>query len=253
VAEGLNGGGVQFVTTADYEAMSRRAAVFVERAVRKEPELLLCLATGSSPTRMYQVLGETSAKEPSLFSRATVIKLDEWGGLPPEHPATCETYLRRHVLAPLGVTVDRYVGFRADARDPRAECERVAAALGGRRIGLSVLGLGVNGHLGFNEPGDALHAHAHVASLSAESQAHPMVRETGAVVSFGLTLGMADLLHSRRVLLLVNGPHKREPLRRLLSGEITTRFPASLLWLHPDVTCVFDEAAAGAAKGPGSA
>ena len=235
---------MQFVSSDDYEAMSHRAAVFIERAARKEPDLLLCLATGSSPTRAYEMLGEAAAKEPSLFSRVTVVKLDEWGGLPPDHPATCETYLRRLVLAPLHVTAERYLGFVGDARPPRAECDRVAAALFGRRIGLCVLGLGINGHVGFNEPGDALHAHAHVATLAPESQAHPMVRDTGAAVSYGLTLGMADILQSRRVLLLVNGPHKHEPLTRLTTGAITTHFPASLLWLHPDVTCLCDEAAA---------
>ena len=244
---------MEFVTAADYEAMSRRAAEFVVRTVREEPGLVMCLATGSSPTRTYELLGEAAKREPSLFSRVIVVKLDEWGGLPPEHPGTCETYLRRHVLEPLGIMHDRYIGFRGDAPDAQTERDRFRRAIRGKHIGLCVLGLGVNGHLGFNEPSDTLQPHAHVATLTPESLAHPMVRETGAVVSYGLTLGMADILQSKQVLLLVNGPHKREPLQRLLSGEITTRFPASLLWLHPDATCVCDQAAAGVAKnGPGT-
>ena len=237
---------MELVTEPDYEAMSARAAAMIESAVRADPELVLCLATGSTPTRTYDILGESAKRAPLLFSRITLLKLDEWGGLPAGHPATCEAYLRRHVLGPLKVAPERYVGFRGDARDPRAECDRVRRALAGRRIGLCVLGLGVNGHLGFNEPADVLQPHAHVAKLTGESKAHPMVRETGATVDYGLTLGIADILHSSRVLLLVNGPHKREPLRRLLSAQITTRFPASLLWLHAAATCVCDKDAAGA-------
>ena len=111
---------------------------------------------------------------------------------------------------------------------------------------MCVLGLGSNGHLGFNEPADALHPHAHVAQLSPESLAHPMVRGTSTPLTYGLTLGMADILHSKQVLLLVSGRHKRDVLRRLLDDRtVSTRFPASFLWLHQDVTCFCDADAAG--------
>jgi galactosamine-6-phosphate isomerase len=236
---------VEFVTGRDCEAMSRRAAAVVERAARETPGLVLCAATGASPTRTYEMLGEAARREPSLFTWVRVVKLDEWGGLPPSHPSTCETYLRRHLLGPLRVPDARYVGFRSDEPDPQGECDRVGGELSRMRIDLCVLGLGVNGHLGFNEPGDWLLPHAHVAPLSAESQSHPMVRDAGVRVRYGLTLGMADILGARKVLLLVSGAHKRGPLRKLKREEVSTHFPASFLWLHPDATCVCDAEAAG--------
>jgi galactosamine-6-phosphate isomerase len=103
-----------------------------------------------------------------------------------------------------------------------------------------VLGLGVNGHLGFNEPGSDLQPHAHVAHLSPASLAHAMLSQTTVRPTFGLTLGMADILQSHRILLLVSGAAKREPLDRLLASPISTQFPASLLSHHASVTLLCD-------------
>ena len=228
----------------DYEEMSLRAARYLHAKLRDKPDLLLCAATGGTPTRAYDLFAR-SWHHAAAVSRVRVIKLDEWGGLPPDDPGTCEAYLRRHLLDPLGVTPERYTGFRADAPDPAAECERVAAALDD--LGppdVAVLGLGINGHLGFNEPASGLQAHPHVARLSAESLEHPMVRHAKGAELFGLTLGMGDILHARSVLLLVNGAHKRDALRRLITGPVATDFPASMLWLHADVTCFCDADAA---------
>jgi galactosamine-6-phosphate isomerase len=234
-----------FYVQHDDEEMGLRAAKYLHQRVRARPDLLLCAATGSTPTRAYELFVESWEGHRGAVERLRVIKLDEWGGLPQDDPGTCEAYLRRHLLGPLAIPDHRYFGFRADAPDPEAECEAVAAALDEQgAIDVCVLGLGLNGHLGFNEPGDALQAHPHVARLSETSLAHPMVRHSRGAVTHGLTLGMGDILHAKSVLLLVSGAHKREPLRRLLTGPVSTDFPASLLWLHPDVTCVCDADAA---------
>ena len=174
------------------------------------------------------------------------MKLDEWGGLAMDDPATCEAHLQRHVVKPLRLG-KRYFGFASQPRDPETECARVRHWLEQNGpIDLCVLGLGVNGHLAFNEPAPFLRPHAHVATLSCALLRHAMLDETHGRPGFGLTLGIADLLQARRVLLLVSGPSKREPVKKLLSGEITPRFPASFLWLHPDVTMLGDrEAFAG--------
>jgi galactosamine-6-phosphate isomerase len=228
---------------ADHEAVSRQAADRIVERLRQEPSALLCLACGATPMRTYQLLAEQGAREPSLFARFRVIKLDEWGGLSPEDPATCEAQLRSTLVSPLRLD-DRYVSFNSQPQDPKAECERIASWLVRHGpIDTCVLGLGVNGHIGFNEPAAYLEPHVHVAQLSQASLEHAMLRQTTHRPTFGLTLGMADLLQSRQVLLLVTGPTKREPLRRLLSGPITTEFPASLLQSHPKAVILSDAAA----------
>lgn len=230
-----------------YEAMSRRAERLIVSEVRKRPELVLCASAGGSPTLLYEMLGTRHEREPRLFNRIRVLQIDEWGGLPRRNPASCESDLRRKLLEPLGIKKDRYVGFRSDAAEPEAECRRVARWLAAHGpIDICVLGLGVNGHVAMNEPGETLAPRTHVARLTRSSLNHPMLKQLSRKPRYGLTVGMGDILSARMVLMLVNGRHKREAMKRLLKPGITTRFPASLLWLHPRAIVLCDrEAASG--------
>jgi galactosamine-6-phosphate isomerase len=226
--------------------MSRRAAARIAREVRRKPGLLLGAATGDTPTRTFERLAEMRAVEPSLFRRVRVVKLDEWLGLPMRHPATCESYFREKVLRPLGIARSRFQGFRSQPKDPALECARIARWLASRGpFDLCVLGLGRNGHLLFNEPAAALPPGPHVARLSAMSRRHSMMRVMTAPPRHGLTLGLADILASKAILLLVSGRHKKAPFRRMLRGGVTTQCPASFLRLHPDVTVYCDREAGG--------
>jgi galactosamine-6-phosphate isomerase len=234
----------QLTVATDYEAMSRAAASYLSEQIAREPDLLLCLATGSSPKRVYQLLAERCRNGLVWCDRLRALKLDEWGGVAMDDPCTCESYLREHFLGPLGIGRERYEGFVSNATDPAAECGRIDQWLADAGpIGVCVLGLGANGHLGLNEPGAALRSRAHVAQLSRATLGHPMLTGTGRVPGYGLTLGMADIMHAGQILLLVNGSHKAEPMRRLMGREISTDFPASMLWLHPSVVCLCDREA----------
>jgi galactosamine-6-phosphate isomerase len=227
-----------------HEAVSQFAADWMVSFLREQPDALLCLATGSTPTRTYEVLAQRGAANPELFARARVLNLDEWGGLSPGDPGSCDRHLRSTLIEPLGLA-SRYVSFSSQPADPAAEAARIAEWL--RQHGpieASLLGLGLNGHVGFNEPAEFLEPHAHVATLSDASLGHAMIRSGGARPSYGLTLGMADLLQSAHVLLLVTGESKRQPLQQLMSGRITTEFPASLLHTHGRALLLYDAAAA---------
>ena len=229
----------------DHEACSRRAAHRVAAALRRKPDLLLGLATGETPTRTYARLADMRARDLVLFGAVRVLKLDEWLGLPSGDPATCESYLRGNVLGPWGIPRSRYEGFRSRPKNPDAECARIAGWL--RRHGpidLCVLGLGTNGHLLMNEPAASLAAGPHVARLAATTRRHSMLRSLRHPPRRGLTLGLADILQSRAVLLLVAGRHKAAALRRMLTGGVTSRCPASFLALHSDVAVLCDREAA---------
>jgi len=229
----------------DAEAMSRKAVERILHALNRNPGLLLCAAGGSTPLRAYGLLAHDRSRHPDLFQGLRVIKLDEWGGLKMNAPGSCEHQLRTHLVAPLELSEDRYFGFNSDPSDPQAECERARHYLADRGpIDLCVLGLGMNGHLGMNEPAPSLQPEAHIAQLAPTTLRHPMLTEATDSPGYGLTLGMAEILHSREILLLVSGAAKREPLRRLRRREITTEFPASFLWLHPNCTLLCDREAA---------
>jgi len=224
------------------EQMAQWASEEILEALRRKPGSLLCAATGASPTRTYELLISRQKQEPDIFASLKLLKLDEWGGLPMDHPETCEAYLRKNL--PLSIPPERYISFLSTA-EPEQECARIASILAkSDPIDLCILGLGTNGHLALNEPADALQPFSHKADLAPSSLAHPMIRESHGLVKHGLTLGMAEILRSKKIILLVNGAHKAQPFKQLLSRQISTRFPASFLWLHPQVFCFCDEQAA---------
>ena len=223
-----------------HEAVSQYASDLMVAQVRTKPNSLFCLASGGTPTRTYELFVEKALALKSVVGQLRTIKLDEWGGLAMDDPASCEHHLRRTIIEPLGLA-DRYMSFRSDTQDHVAECQRMASCLSENGpIDLCILGLGTNGHVGFNEPADFLQPHAHVAHLSAASLNHGMLNVSRSRPTCGITLGMADLLQSREIILLVTGPSKREALQRLLSNTIDTHFPASLLTIHCHVTLLCD-------------
>jgi galactosamine-6-phosphate isomerase len=228
----------------NYDDLSLEAASLIIWELKKNKNALLCAATGGSPTGTYAALKQQFDLNREVFSGLRVIKLDEWGGLPKNHPSTCENYLQEHLTGPLQITRDRYISFLSDPKDPVEECGRIAQELKkAGPIDICILGLGMNGHLALNEPGTSLEAGPHVAKLSDTSLTHPMIGANDTKPSYGLTLGMADIFQSACILLLISGAKKKAITGALLNGQISTALPASFLWLHPNVVCMIDEEA----------
>ncbi|MDX1907494.1 MAG: galactosamine-6-phosphate isomerase [Bacteroidia bacterium] len=227
----------------DHLSLSQEACDHILRALDTKPDLLLCVATGHSPLETYRLLGEAYQANPSRFGRMRIIKLDEWGGVPMEDPQTCESFVQRYLLHPLHITPDRYITFESDPEDPAAECARVQALLDqAGPVDLCILGLGRNGHIGFNEPADTLQPHCHVAHLSEASMQHAMAAHMDRKPRYGLCLGMADILRAQEILLLVTGSGKEVPYQFLRTGRLSTQVPASFLWLHLGASALIDTA-----------
>ena len=232
--------------SGDSTGLATRAADIITDQLRAKPRLLLCAATGSTPSDTYAALTRRFAAEPSLFDQMRVIKLDEWLGMAMDDERSCEAYLRSHLIEPLGISAERYVGFRSDATDSVAECARVNRWLSlNGPIDVCVLGLGLNGHVGLNEPADQLAPHAHVVQLQLQTRNHAMLGTAAPPPTHGVTLGIEDLLEARRILLLVTGTRKRAILHRLLHEPPSPRLPASLLRKHRNMTILCDRAAVG--------
>lgn len=227
----------------DYQDMSRQAAARVIAAVAARSDALLCAAAGGSPAGMYQELIREAGGTPGLFRHLRVVKLDEWLQLPAGDAATCEYFLKRQLLDPLGIEVERYIAFDPQTADPLRECERISAELARHGpIDLCVLGLGKNGHIGLIEPAPCLQPHCHVAKLSEQTLEHQMLGPAKTRPTHGLTLGIADILAARKIMLLVTGEGKERAIARFLEGTVTTEAPATFLWLHHDLEVFLDDA-----------
>lgn len=233
---------MEIVIFKNYNDLSHQARNIIIRQLREKDNSLFCASTGNSPKRTYELLVEDYKDDPGLFSRLRIIKLDEWGGVPINDPHTCESYLHKHLVGPLNITETRYFSFSSDPLDPDLECKRIQKILDEKApIDLCILGLGLNGHIAFNEPDEYLLPNCHIAKLTRKSMGHPMSTGMGKEPSYGLTLGMADILQSRKIIILITGSAKKAITKEFLSGKMTTSVPASWLWLHSNVTCLIEE------------
>jgi galactosamine-6-phosphate isomerase len=236
--------GVRLMVSKDYGSMSRQAARLIYQEAAARPDLLVCTSGGASWAGCYEELGQKRRRNPALFRRLQVVQIDEWGGLRSNDPATCRAQIKRQLLQPLGVAGNRFAGFRSDPAGPERECERMQRWLTTNGpIDLCLLGLGMNGHIALNEPAAGLRPGVHVVKLAASSLKSDMLRKAHRKPRYGLTLGMGDILRSRKILMLVSGEAKQAVLRRLLEPMVSPDFPASFLWLHPAVTIICDQAA----------
>jgi galactosamine-6-phosphate isomerase len=225
----------------DYNLLADWAFELLIGELRKKPDLLLCAATGNSPRGIYRRLTEMGKADPSLVNRLRIIKLDEWSGVSHNSRGSCESYLHTHLVEPLHIDQDRFISFRSDAPDPEKECRRIGSILEREGpVDVAVLGMGTNGHLGFNEPGSRMEPHCHLTPLTLESQQHSMMHHLRHKPAYGMTLGMSDILASSVILLIVAGKGKEEALSSLLEGKITTGCPATFLWLHERVYCMVE-------------
>ena len=223
----------------DYKQMSQFAADTVVEVLKTGPGKSLCAATGHSPKGTYRNLVNTFKKHPDFFKDLKIVKLDEWGGLPNSNPNSCDFYIRQELLGPLHISDLNYISFRGNAGLLQQECERVEQLL--KDIGpidIAVLGLGVNGHIGFNEPADILQPQCHIAKLSPESLNHQMMSSMSIKPNYGLTLGIENILQAKKIILLVTGVNKKNITEQLLTKVITPKLPASYLWQHDNVDCL---------------
>jgi galactosamine-6-phosphate isomerase len=230
---------MQIIYCRNPEELARWASDAIIREAGKARPFRMCVATGDSPRLTYQYLAER--KQELNPGNIHIIKLDEWGGIPMEHPQTCEHFIRKNLLIPLQISDKNYTRFHSNPSNPQHEIQRVQQEL--ERLGgidVCVLGMGSNGHIAFNEPGEELHAACHIAELTQASLTHPMALQMDQKPAFGLTLGMADILASGKIIMIIQGKEKENIIRQFLKGKITTRLPATFLWMHPEALCFID-------------
>jgi glucosamine-6-phosphate deaminase len=230
------------------DAVARVFARDVARRIRRNPSLVLGLATGRTPVPLYAELVRLHRASRVNFAQVRTFNLDEFLGLPTRDPHSYRSFMRRHLFAHVNLPRRNIQFLNGSTRDVDRECVRYERAI--RRAGgldLQILGLGANGHIGFNEPGDALNAHTHRTRLrvaTRRANAPLFDGRLNAVPREALSMGMATILYSRRIVLLATGAEKARCVERMLRGPVTPRLPASFLQLHRGAEVWLDRAAA---------
>ena len=230
----------------NYDAMSRRAANILSAQVILKPDSVLGLATGSTPVGMYRQLVNWYEKGDIDFSQVHTVNLDEYLGLAPDHDQSYRYFMQQNLFDHINVRPENTNVPNGLASDPEAECRRyneVIAGLGG--IDLQVLGMGHNGHIGFNEPEEAFELETHVVDLT-ESTIQANARffaSKDEVPRRAITMGIKSIMQARHILVVVSGEDKAEIVRRAFAGPVTPLVPASILQMHPHLSLVGDEAA----------
>jgi glucosamine-6-phosphate deaminase len=237
---------MEVIRCKTYEEMSVVAAKIVEEEIAKKKNAVLGFATGSTPEGLYAQLSADCKAGKVDFSEVTTINLDEYCGLPADHPQSYRYFMNEKLFNNINVDKDRTYLPDGDAEDFAAEAERyeqLIADLG--YADLQILGVGHNGHIGFNEPAESLFAETHVTALTKDTiRANARFFDSmDEVPKRAITMGVGTIMASRRIVLLASGVAKRPAITALLDGLVNTMYPVTILQLHQNVTLICDDSA----------
>ena len=237
---------MKLIICKNYDEMSAAAAAIVAEAMKADPACVLGLATGSTPVGMYKKLIEMNQAGEIDFSGITTVNLDEYYPISPENDQSYRYFMNQNLFDHVNIDKTRTFVPDGQATDPAAACEayeEIVAKVGPAAV--QVLGIGQNGHIGFNEPDAALEVKTHVTGLT-ESTIKANARffaSEADVPTKALTMGIGTILNAKKIIILANGAAKHEAVAKMLEGKLDTSCPASMLNLHADVTVICDEAA----------
>jgi len=237
---------IKFILTQDYDDMSRKAANIIGAQIILKPNSVLGLATGSTPIGTYACLADRYTKGDLDFSKITSVNLDEYRGITHENDQSYYYFMHDNLFSKVNIDVNKTFvpdGTIADADEACAKYEEIIAATGG--VDLQLLGLGHNGHIGFNEPAEVFPKRTHCVDLT-ESTIQANARFFASkeeVPTQAYTMGIQTIMDAKKILVVVSGADKAAIVKKAFFGEVTPLVPASVLQLHQDVTIVGDAAA----------
>ena len=237
---------MKIIKAKDYNDMSRKAANIISAQVILKPNRVLGLATGSTPIGTYSQLVDWYKKGDLDFSEVTSVNLDEYKGLPGSNEQSYDYFMHQHLFDQVNIQ-ERHTHLPNGMEpDSKKECERyeeLIRSLGG--VDLQLLGMGHNGHIGFNEPGEAFETETHCVDLTERTiEANKrFFASIDDVPKQAYTMGIKTIMMAKKILIVVSGEDKAETVKNAFFGPVTPQVPASILQMHPDVTIVADEAA----------
>lgn len=242
---------MKIIEARDYQDMSKIAADYIIKKVSTFPKIKLGLATGGTPLGIYANLIADHQKNGTSYRGVTTFNLDEYAGLSGNNPNSYRYYMNNNLFDHIDIQKNNTFVPRGDVKDIQKECisyENLLRKFKG--IDIQILGIGKNGHIGFNEPGTSFNSETHVVQLTSSTrQANArFFKSLEEVPTKAITMGIGTIMKSKEILLLISGEQKSEALNRLMTGNVDESFPASVLKKHPYVTIIADKAAIAGLK-----
>lgn len=235
---------MNFITVKNYDELSRKAANIIAAQIISKPCSVLGLATGSTPLGTYKKLAEYNKSGDVDFSSVTSVNLDEYKGLTEDNDQSYRYFMNNNLFKNINIDINRTFvpdGCADDLAEEGRRYDKLISDLGG--IDLQLLGIGNDGHIGFNEPDEFFTKETHQVDLDSSTiEANARFFESmDQVPRQAITMGMMSIMNAKKILLIANGKGKKDIVEKAFYGPITPRVPASVLQLHPDVTVIFSE------------
>lgn len=237
---------MEVIKVKDYDALSEKASEILAEKLQKLSNPVLGLATGSTPEGLYQKLIKKYEQGDISFKHAISFNLDEYVGLKEEDPNSYRYYMNEKLFNHVDIPQDKTYVPRGDAADPEKACSDYEGKIKeAGNIDIQVLGMGLNGHIGFNEPNTPFTSETHIVDLDDSTRAANarFFNSLEDVPTQAMTMGIATIMKSKAILLLVSGEKKAETLAKVIQGNVSEALPATVLQRHPNVTIIADEAA----------
>lgn len=236
---------MKIIHVEDYQTMSKQAAKKIIDKVKQNPQAVLGLATGSTPTGTYQELIKDHELNGTSYKEIQTINLDEYVGMDSQNPNSYRYFMKSNLFDHIDIEESRTHVPDGTATDLDEFCRSYDHFIETNPIDLQLLGIGENGHIGFNEPGTPFETFTHLVTLThstrkANARFFDSIND---VPTHAITMGIASILKSKEIMVLASGENKAKAIQRLLNGTVSTDFPASVLMNHPNVTLIVDSEA----------
>ena len=229
-----------------YQSLSEYTAEEILKQIESKPDSVICLAAGDTPRLAYQILARKLNEKKTDLSKCSIIGLDEWVGIPPDNEGSCQYFLRNELLNLVNISASQVHLFNALSDDLARECRIMNELIKARNgLDLMIVGVGMNGHIGFNEPGVSFDIYSHVIDLDNTTQSvGQKYFKTKTSLNKGITLGLKHLTESRKAILIANGSKKSNVIKAIVEGPIDSGMPATVMKTHHNGWVVIDKEAA---------
>lgn len=236
---------MKIIITKDYDEMSKAAFSIVSDVVKEKPNAVLGLATGSTPIGLYELMALDYRENGTSYRNISTVNLDEYVGLEPQNPASYAYFMNLHLFDRVNINKSNTYLPNGIAADENAECNRYNALLEKYVPDVQVLGIGSNGHIGFNEPGTSFDSETHVVKLTSSTikDNSRLFASVNDVPRKAFSMGIKNILNSKKIVVMASGENKANAVYEMVNGAVSPECPATALRNHPDVTVIVDSAA----------